>query len=415
MPSLETAAPFHEVRIHPRTGAVVPLNFGWLSPLLSTDDDWYDPEELTVSAHANFDGRYGVRLSAVPRNGSVVVLDMSNPSSATQLTQTNSTPGIGEFWVAEQGAQADYGQVNLGFGFIEVHSSMSGVLLEVHYQSVGSVLSNDVINNKITDEVTSQVSASAPYPPGHLNGLTLSNSGGDPTNDLDIAAGSARDSTNAVNIALVAGLTKRLDAAWAVGSGNGGLDTGSIANTTYHVWLIKRSDTGVVDALFSASATAPTMPANYDYKVLIGSILRESAAIVLFTQVGPFFQRTTAVLDVSANNPGTSAVLRTLSVPDGIKVRANVRWSFQYNAGGVAVRGLISSPDEADADPSGTAAPGAHASQIGNDTGRNFNHNIELWTMTNASRQVRSRFNFSDASLDLIGVLVGWEHPRGRW
>ena len=34
-------------------------------------------------------------------------------------------------------------------------------------------------------------------------------------------------------------------------------------DTWYHVWLIKRADTGVVDALFSLSATAPTMPANY--------------------------------------------------------------------------------------------------------------------------------------------------------
>lgn len=312
MPALETAAPFHEVRIHPRTGAVVPLNIGWLSPLLSTDDDWYDPEELTVSVHANFDGRYGVRLSAVPRNGSVVVLDMSNPSSAVELTQTTSTPGTGEFWVAEQGSQADYGQVNLGFGFVEVHSSMNGVLLEVHYQSVGSVLSNDVINDKISTEVTSQLVASTPYPPGHLSGLVISNNGSDPTNDIDIAAGAARDSTNAQNIILASALTKRLDAAWAVGTNQGMLDTGVVGNGTYFLWIIKRSDTGVVDVLASLSSSAPTMPANYDYKrKLRGVIIRSGGAILGFSQVGDSFWWNDPILDVNTTI-GASSVSYTM-------------------------------------------------------------------------------------------------------
>ena len=102
-----------------------------------------------------------------------------------------------------------------------------------------------------------------PLHPGFLFGCTLSNAATDLVNDITIAAGKARDATDAVNLILAIGLTKRLDANWAVGDAQGGLDTGSIANTTYHVWLIKRSDTGVVDALFSASATTPTMPANY--------------------------------------------------------------------------------------------------------------------------------------------------------
>lgn len=405
MPSLEQAAPFHEVRIHPRTGAVVPLNIGWLSPLLSTDDDWYDPEELTVSSHANFDGRYGVRLSAVPRNASVVVLDMSNPSSAVQLTQSNSTPGVGEFWVAEQGAQADYGQVNLGFGFIEVHSSMNGVLLEVHYQSVGSVLSNDVINNKISDEVTSQVVASTPYPPGHLNGLGMSNNVSDPTNDIDIAAGSARDSTNAVNMILSAALTKRLDAAWAVGSGNGGLDTGSIANTTYHLWLIKRSDTGVVDVLFSASVSAPTMPANYDYKRRIGSIIRSGATILAFVQNGRTFRLVTPVADVAATDPGTSAVTRTLTVPTGAALIAIVIHALE-SAAGTNSFGILTALDETD------TAASASFNDTGYLSGNPGYGNVsgaERRIKTNTSSQIRSRVSGSSASVIDRITTIGWE------
>ncbi len=115
-------------------------------------------------------------------------------------------------------------------------------------------------------------------PRGHIYGLALTN-GTDAVNDIDIAAGEAASSDTApVLMTLASALTKRLDAAWAVGSGNGGLDTGAVGNSTYYIWLIQRSDTGVVDALYSLSATAPTMPASYDRKRLIGVVVRASAA-----------------------------------------------------------------------------------------------------------------------------------------
>lgn len=404
MPALETAAPFHEVRIHPRTGAVVPLNIGWLSPLLSTDDDWYDPEELTVAVHANFDGRYGVRLSAVPRNGSVVVLDMSNPSSAVQLTQTTSTPGIGEFWVAEQGAQADYGQVNLGFGFIEVHSSMNGVLLEVHYQSVGSVLSNDVINDKIETEVTSQLVASTSYPPGHMAGLTLANNGSDPTNDIDIAAGSARDATNAENMILASAITKRLDATWAVGTNQGMLDTGTVGNNTYHLWLIKRSDTGVVDVLASLSASSPTMPANYDYKAYMWPIVRSGGSNVAFTQNGRRFDLTTTVLYSTGADPGTSRITATLSgIPTGIVLIAVVQAGL--NGNGTNTLMTVRPLTETDAAPSLTAAPffDVQAYNIGNATFSN-----EMQVRTNTSAQVAVRLSTSGGGRIGYVLQKGW-------
>jgi hypothetical protein len=112
---------------------------------------------------------------------------------------------------------------------------------------------------------------------GQIYGLTLSNNVTDPTNDIDIAAGSAVDSTGVVSMLLASSLTKRLDAAWAVGNNQGGLDTGSVGNNVYYVWLIRRPDTGVVDVLFSLSNTAPTMPTNYTQKEIIGSFSRIAA------------------------------------------------------------------------------------------------------------------------------------------
>jgi hypothetical protein len=159
------------------------------------------------------------------------------------------------------------------------------------------------------------------YPRGYLHGLTLSNNAGDAVNDIDIAAGEAVASDSPYwRMALASALTKRLDAAWAVGTNQGGLDTGAIANGTYHIWLIARSDTGVVDALFSTSATSPTMPTNYDRKRRIGSILREAATIIAFTQNGDVFHRTTPILEYQSTVSFASA-LKSWNVPAGIKVQ----------------------------------------------------------------------------------------------
>lgn len=110
----------------------------------------------------------------------------------------------------------------------------------------------------VTDEVLQYDGAKwAPssvvtLPTNYIGGLITSNNGSDALHDIDIAKGMCRDVDDTANMALSSILTKRIDAAWVVGSGNGGLDTGSIvADQLYLLWLIKRSDTNVVDAIFS--------------------------------------------------------------------------------------------------------------------------------------------------------------------
>lgn len=114
---------------------------------------------------------------------------------------------------------------------------------------------------------------------GYLFGLTLSPNVTDPANDVDISAGEiASSETDAVLISLPSSITKRVDSNWVVGTNQGGLDTGSVsASATYYIWLIRRSDTGVVDALFSLSSSSPTMPTSYDQKRLLGVVGRGSS------------------------------------------------------------------------------------------------------------------------------------------
>jgi hypothetical protein len=159
------------------------------------------------------------------------------------------------------------------------------------------------------------------FPPLFKQGFKLSNNASDANNDIDIGTGTCRDSADVFNFRLTTGVTKRLDAAWAAGTNQGGLDTGSKANSTwYHVWIIRKNTDGTLDALFSTSATAPTMPTGYTYKRRVGAVKTDgSGNILAFYQHGNRFMWKTVVGDLSAGTQ-TSATAFTVSVPLGVKV-----------------------------------------------------------------------------------------------
>ncbi len=251
---------------------------------------------------------------------------------------------------------------------------------------------------------------------GHISGLVPSNNGADASNDMDISVGEATSDDGTDLIQLDSPITKRLDAAWAAGTGNGGLDTGSIANTTYHLWLIKRSDTGVVDALFSTSASSPTMPASYDLKRRIFSIKRVSGALqelsvqetsgggleVLFSGNLP--------LDVDVTDLGTSASIKTLSVPAGIKFEARINYNISHASALTAV--YISSPDSADQPPD--AASGSSgtplATTISHNLGGARNGVGKIRVRTNNTSQIRARSSQTSTTLKI--ALIGWRDER---
>jgi hypothetical protein len=243
----------------------------------------------------------------------------------------------------------------------------------------------------------------ARYAPGTLYGLTLSNNSSDATNDIDIAVGSCRSSDDSANLDLLSALTKRLDASWAVGSGNGGLDTGSIANGTYHVWLIKRSDTGVVDALFSTSASSPTMPTNYDLKRRIGSIIRSSAAITPFTQKDDLFLFKTPIGDAGNASVSTSRTLLTTSVPANMVGR--FRGEYYSTAGGGS---FIAGPTyETDASPSITAPAAVLVGASANVAGAG-----QFDVLVNSSSQIAVRSDVTTGKYTI--VTLGYIDTRGR-
>lgn len=151
-----------------------------------------------------------------------------------------------------------------------------------------------------------------------LAGCTLSTAGSSAT--MTIASGQATSSDNNTLMTLT-GLNKTTGG-WAVGTGVGGLDTGSIANATwYHFYVIERLDTGVVDVVFSTSATTPTLPANYTAKRRIGAGLTDgSAHWTAFTQFGRWFFWKATVLDVNGANQSGTPANKPMTVPPGVQV-----------------------------------------------------------------------------------------------
>jgi hypothetical protein len=225
-------------------------------------------------------------------------------------------------------------------------------------------------------------------------GSTLANNSSDAVNDVDVSLGTVH-SQNGTRMVLASTVTKRLDGTWAVGSGNGGLDTGTKAvNSTYHVYVIMRPDTGVVDAILSLSATGPALPTNYTEYRRRGAVLTDgSGNIRAFQQFGTEFR----IGQVTDATMGTSAqALMAVTVPNGLPVKLlGSVYCTADNATGQAF-----------------TAPGDKASlekTIATTYAQNINHitQSEYFEYTNSSRQIYRRTATTGGSS--IFYTHGWD------
>lgn len=258
-------------------------------------------------------------------------------------------------------------------------------------------LSTGLTVNSSTGNVTTTTNPS--LFPGFLSGLELSTAGSSAT--FGIAVGAANDTTNATLMALTSAYTKTTSA-WAVGTGNGALDTGTIANSTwYHVWLIARSDTGVVDVLISTSVSSPTMPSSYDRKRRIGAMKTNgSGQWTKFTQTHDTFIWDTVVNDLSAGT-ATSRTNVTMTVPTGVVVEALFRAAITLGAGNAAT--IFTSLQESDQAPvSGRLSDLSTAS--------NSAGSFERLTDTSA----RIGYRNESGSLSTYIYTYGWRDFRGK-
>lgn len=244
---------------------------------------------------------------------------------------------------------------------------------------------------------------------GHLWDLQMSNAA-DALNDITVAAGEAADESGEVLMVLAAAITKRLDAAWAVGTDQGGLNTGSEAPSTwYEVHLIQRQDTGVVDVMFTTTANRATLPAGYTHQRRIGWIHNDgSSNILAFTQIGDVFTLTTPVNDVSTTS-SASATARTVTVPPSAIGRFRV--SCLGNTGINAANAVVFS-EGFEADTAPTTTNGYNTIGSGDFAVQGACH-VEL--RVSGSSQIRDRSVTATGSMAYDVSTYGWIDDRRRF
>ncbi len=229
-----------------------------------------------------------------------------------------------------------------------------------------------------------------------LGGCTLSN-GTDTAHEIDIAAGICADELNAAYIA-VGATTLDIE-----NSGDGGLDTGSVAaDTWYHVLVGHNTSSGNVVGTFS---TTLSKPAAWDDYRRIGSVLTDSSSNILgFTQHGDEFLWDAAMQSVLANPMGaTTAISYTLDTPDDVKTVALLEVT---GSGSYAVYiSALDTDDETMAGVSWLTNP-TH-NYISVTSNANF-----MAVRTNTSSQVRAR---CDTAANGLAIHVkGYVDLRGK-
>jgi len=189
-------------------------------------------------------------------------------------------------------------------------------------------------------------------------------------------------------------------------TGANGLDSGSLANSTwYHCFAIGKTD-GTA-AFFASTSLSPTLPTGYTLKRRFGSVKTNgSAQLIAFKQIGNDFYWAVPVSDY-ATTPANTATNIALSVPSGLNVKALVRGSYRYTVPTNTV--TLYSPI-AVTDAGAVTASGYESTTIigsGNDIS-----NFAAQIYTDTSRNIR---HIASAAAGTLRVVTeGWVDVRGQ-
>lgn len=279
--------------------------------------------------------------------------------------------------------------------------------------TIGTITDGEYLKRSGSSIISSTTSSELPS--GYIDGLNLSNNGTDANNDIDIGTGVCRDSANAYSLTNSSTKVKQLDATWAAGTNQGGLFSGTkSANTWYHVFAIRKDADGTIDFGFDTSITATNKPSGYSNYRRLGSILTNgSSNIIGFVQTCDEFLWKDPPLDVDVNNPGTSAVTRTLSVPPDVIVMVYMNIVATVSSGGGSFSVYISSLNVNDEAASTSAGPLCQIRALSPMTGTE-EFASHLIVHTNTSKQIRTRQDASAASHNFRIATLGWIDMRGK-
>jgi hypothetical protein len=198
-------------------------------------------------------------------------------------------------------------------------------------------------------------------------------------NDVDFLANSFYFDDGTGSATLTSTLTKRLDANWVAGTNQGGLDTGTKSvNTWYYAYAIYNPTTNVIDIIFSASPTSPTLPSGFTKKRRIkGAFFLTNASANIrpfsyFPEGGNYIFSTPITVHSSQNTSGSANI--DVGVPPLYGMVAYVQ-----------VRGIN---DEVNAYTYTTIGSGGMTIDSGNTTAGSSLNNAELPIINNTSTAI---------------------------
>jgi hypothetical protein len=145
------------------------------------------------------------------------------------------------------------------------------------------------------------------------NPITISNNATDANNDIDFSAGNAPLDDGSGQVILSSLMTKRLDASWSAGTNNGGLFSGTKANSTwYYAFVIQNTSTGAVDAGFDSSAIGANVPSGWKISKMIHCFRTDSSGNILngtYLKDGWFYYNTSQTEYTTTSTVATNITL----------------------------------------------------------------------------------------------------------
>jgi hypothetical protein len=178
------------------------------------------------------------------------------------------------------------------------------------------------------------------------NPITIANNATDANNRIDFSAGNAPLDDGSAQVLLSSILVKRLDASWSAGTNQGGLFSGTKANSTrYYEFAITN---GIInDAGFDISPTGANIPAGYkgSYRGMIKT--DGSGNILAFKQNKNKILLTAQITEYSGTVGTTYTNLTSSNVPlkDNIEAITNLNFnipSTETNGRSIKFKDLVS-------------------------------------------------------------------------
>ncbi|WP_064681828.1 hypothetical protein [Rhizobium bangladeshense] len=262
--------------------------------------------------------------------------------------------------------------------------------------------------NKLFARIQSKADSSAVG--DFVVGLILSNNSSSPTTHVDFSAGSAR--SGASFVASAASFTKRVTGTFAAGTGAGGLDAGAVAaNATYFAYALRKDADLTFDVVLSTSATiagvTTTLLTGYTIVKCIGVVLTDGSSNIRPFVMYPRDEYTfvTPVKDAINVAVSTASALLTLTVPNGVKVKAKLR--FQFTSPSATNSALLSDPAQGVL-IAGIVGDGGNVGAV--QVASNYAiGSAEIWT--NTSKQIRQ---VAGAAGTVWMWTDGFHFPCGR-